>query len=258
VGRESVTLHRPCLSALWLVQPGKVESLLANPALSDGGLLPRFLLCHSGCEPQEIPDGPSAGNCLPSEISAEWIKLVGKLLDAYHERKESAAIVQPTEEAVARFSDHYNASVRRYHSGELRDVNSFRARWTEQGWRIALVLHACIWGTVAAEHPLNEETAGAALTIEDWFVGQQLGILNKGRVERQLARLESLCERLATHDGAATLRDLKKSHNFDPAEVRALASAYPHRMAVESRAAGPKGGRPSETAYLLTSAAKLP
>jgi hypothetical protein len=36
--RESVLVESPCLAALWLTQPDKLESLLAERSLSDGDL----------------------------------------------------------------------------------------------------------------------------------------------------------------------------------------------------------------------------
>lgn len=255
MGREPVVLHQPCLAALWLVQPDKTESLLAVQALSDGGLLPRFLLCHSGCEPQEMTDdAPTAA--VPAQTSTAWADLVRALLETWHEREGEPALVRPTGAAHALFREHFNASVRRYHAGELRDVNAFRARWTEQGWRIALCLHAGHHGAEAAGWSLDEDTARAALTLADWFAGQQLAILAKGRTERRLARLEGLCARLAGYGGSAPLRDLEKSNGFDPAEVRALALAFPGRVRVEERAAGARGGRPSPAAVLVPGTAR--
>lgn len=248
LGRESVTLNRPCLSALWLVQPDKVESLLANAALSDGGLLPRFLICHSGCEPQEISDGHAVG--MHEATSQGWSALVEDLVEHWRKRRGEASVVRPAEGTHVLFREHFNASVRRYHTGELRDVNSFRARWTEQGWRIALCLHAGHHGGEAGARPLSVKTAAAALEITDWFVEQQLGVLAKGRTERRLTRLEGLCTRLIGYGGSASLRDLEKANGFMPAEVRALAAAFPQRLSVELRSAGPQGGRPSEVASL--------
>ena len=250
MGRASVSLTRPCLAALWLVQPDKVENLLATPALIDGGLLPRFLLCHTGCEPQEMTEDSASAAGVPSEVAEAWADTVRALLEHWRGREGEPATVRPTGAARALFREHFNASVRRWHAGELRDVNSFRARWTEQGWRIALCLHAATWGADAAARALTEETAEAALTIADWFSDQQLAILARGRTERRLTRLESLCTKLAGRGGSATLRDLEKSNGFDPAEVRALALAFPGRVRVEQRTAGIKGGRPSETAVL--------
>ena len=250
-GRESVTLHRPCLAVLWLTQPDKVERLLSKPALTDGGLLPRFLLCHSGCEPQEMTEDGDGASGVPAEVSAAWEELVGGLLDAYRLRVAPAAVVRPTDAAAALFREHFNASVRRYHAGELRDVNAFRARWTEQGWRIALCLHASLHLADADKRELAEDTARRALEIADWFTRQQLAILANGRAEQTQIRLESLCAKLASHGGVATLRDLRGRNGFDEVEVRSLAVAFPTRIKVETRVGGAKGGRPSELAYLV-------
>jgi hypothetical protein len=258
LARESVTLHRPCLAALWLTQPDKLERLLENATLAEGGLPPRFLLCHSGCEPQEMPEDSGGASGVSSDVSVDWAELVGALLDAYRLCASPVAIVRPTEAASALFREHFNASVRRYHAGELRDVNSFRARWTEQGWRIALVLHAGTWGVYAASQPLTKDTAEAAIKIADWFTGQQLAILAKGRTEQAEIRLASLCDKLASYDGAATLRDLRTRNGFEAPEVRSLAAAFPSRVQVEMRTAtGTKGGRPSEMAFLPVAASRI-
>src|SRR4030095_12039479 len=52
--RESVLLESPCLTALWLTQPDKLDSLLAERSLSDGGLIPRILGFHTHFEPGGI------------------------------------------------------------------------------------------------------------------------------------------------------------------------------------------------------------
>ena len=252
MGRESVTLLRPCLAALWLVQPDKVESLLAVQALTDGGLLPRLLLCHSGCQPREIIPGAGAGG-VDAKPAERWAAAVRTLLEAFRLSKVPA-LVRPAPAARALLDEHFNAYVRRWHAGELRDVGSFAARWTEQAWRIALCLHAGREQGAAPDVALSRETATAAIALADWFSGQQLAILARGRTERRQARLENLCAKLDGYGGTATLRDLEKSNGFEPAEVRALALAFPGRLRVEQRTTGAKGGRPSETAILATPA----
>lgn len=254
MGRESVVLVRPCLSALWLVQPDKVESLLAVQALTDGGLLPRLLLCHTGCQPREIVAGLD-GAGVDAGPAHRWAATVRTLLETYRLAKVSA-LVRPDPEALALFNAHFNSYVRRWHSGELKDVSSYAARWTEQAWRIGLCLHAGRELGNAPEIPLSADTARAALALAEWFSGQQLAILARGRAERKLARVESLCAKLAGYGGSATLRDLEKSNGFESAEVKALAVAFPARLEIKPRAAGPKGGRPSEAAFLVEVAQK--
>jgi hypothetical protein len=52
------SLQSPCLTALWLTQPDKLQSLLDERSLNEGGLIPRILTCHTNCEPREIGKNP--------------------------------------------------------------------------------------------------------------------------------------------------------------------------------------------------------
>ena len=104
---------------------------------------------------------------------------------------------------------------------------------------------------------LAEDTARCALEIADWFTRQQLAILASGRAERAQNRLEDLCVKLASHGGAATLRDLRTRHGFEDAEVRSLAAMFSNRVKVEMNAIGEKGGRPSWIACLPAHRTKI-
>ncbi len=249
LGRESVLLEKPCLAALWCVQPDKVDALLSVQALSDGGLLPRLLDCHTGCEMREIAESEDAG--IASEAADGWRTLVRELIECFRLATGTAAIVQPDSEAVRLLNDHYNAIVRRCHAGELRDVQSFAARWTEQAWRIALCLHAGLYGKAAGAMELHADTAAAAIKIADWFSGQQLAILQKSRSEKRMARLEKLRSLIVTCGGEASLRDLAKNNGFEGEEVRRLAADFPSQLSIQKRETG---GRPSEFAFLPAAA----
>ena len=246
LGRESVQLERPCLAALWCVQPDKVDALLSVQALSDGGLLPRLLLCHTGCEMREIVEGSEDTGIAP-ETAESWRALVRELLESFRLPMGTAAIVHPEQEAVRVLKDHYNGIVRRCKAGELRDVQSFAARWTEQAWRIALCLHAGICGKDAETARLNADTAACAIEIADWFSGQQLAILQKSRSDKRLSRLQKLRGLIVDYGGEATLRDLEKNNGFKTEEVRQLAADFPAQLTVQRRETG---GRPSEVASI--------
>src|SRR5207247_1078087 len=78
--RESVLVESPCLAALWLTQPDKLESLLAERSLSDGGLIPRILACHTRCEAREIEkDAPE----IPANVEQDYADLIRSLIEAY-------------------------------------------------------------------------------------------------------------------------------------------------------------------------------
>ena len=68
-GREPVLLQRPCLTALWLVQPDKIETLLAERSLTDGGMIPRILICHTRAQPRPIVDGAEG---IPAVTANAW------------------------------------------------------------------------------------------------------------------------------------------------------------------------------------------
>lgn len=91
-------------------------------------------------------------------------------------------IVQPTSEARQRLVDYHNAIVER-RKCELRDVTGFAARWAEQAWKFAVVLHAGHHGADAHNHRLELTTAENAVRLAEWFANEQLQILAKGRHE---------------------------------------------------------------------------
>ena len=135
--REPVFLESPCISALWLVQPDKVETLLAKRSLTDGGLIPRLLICHTRAQPRPIVEGATG---IPLSVRETYRKMIRGLLETYRLSSEARTIV-PSPEAVVTLNAHYNGIVER-RCGDLRDVTTFAARWNEQAWRIAVCLHA--------------------------------------------------------------------------------------------------------------------
>ena len=244
MSRDPISLESPCLTTLWLTQPDKLQSLLDERSLNEGGLIPRILACHTNCEPREIGKNPPS---ISSSVEKMYAGLIYSLLTTYRLAPERFTI-KPTSEALEALNDHHDAIVKR-RRGELRDVTSYAARWNEQAWRIAVCLHAGTHGSQAHEHPVSLETAQRAIALADWFAEEQLRILNAGRMERKAARLKKLKELIIQcYNGAATLRDLDKSNNFKQDEVRELASRFPDILVVEKRVTG---GRPSEIVRII-------
>jgi hypothetical protein len=239
MSRDPVSLESPCLTALWLTQPDKLQSLLDERSLNEGGLIPRILACHTDCEPREIGKNPPS---ISSSVEKAYAGLIYSLLTTYRLAPERFTI-EPTSEALEALNDHHDAIVKR-RRGELRDVTSYAARWNEHAWRITVCLHAGTHGSQAHEQPVALETAHRAIALADWFAEEQLRILNAGRMERKAARLKKLKELLIQrYNGTATLRDLDKSNNFKQDEVRELASRFPDILMIEKRVTS---GRPSE------------
>ena len=210
MSRDPISLESPCLTALWLTQPDKLQSLLDERSLNEGGLIPRILACHTNCEPREIGKNPPS---ISISVEKAYAGLIFCLLETYRLANERFTIV-PTSEALEALNDHHDAIVKR-RRGELRDVTSYAARWNEQAWRIAVCLHAGTHGSQAHEQPVSLETAQRAIALADWFAAEQLRILNAGRMQRKFERLQKLKELIVQqYNGAATLRDVAEEQRF--------------------------------------------
>ena len=236
--REPVFLESPCISALWLVQPDKVETLLAERSLTDGGLIPRLLICHTRAQPRPIVEDATG---IPLSVRETYHKMIRGLLETYRLSSEARTIV-PSPKAVVALNAHYNGIVER-RCGDLRDVTTFAARWNEQAWRIAVCLHAGRWGSRAHEQTLEIETAKDAIELADRFAAQQLEILNTGRTNQRLKRVHQLQLILANYGGQQSLRELARRHGFSHAEAKHLATEFPDLLTYEKKETG---GRPSE------------
>ena len=243
MSRDPISLESPCLTALWLTQPDKLQSLLDERSLNEGGLIPRILPCHTNCEPREIGKNPPS---ISIGVEKAYAGLIFSLLETYRLASERFTI-KPTSEALRALNDHHDAIVKR-RRGELRDVTSCAARWNEQAWRIAVCLHAGTHGSQAHEQPVSLETAQRAIALADWFAAEQLRILNAGRTQRKIERLQRLQNLIVQqYNGATTLRSLQRNNGFEPAETRELAAKFPEKLVIERRGTG---GRPSEIVSL--------
>ena len=217
-GREPVLLQRPCLAALWLVQPDKIETLLGKSELTDGGMIPRLLVCHTRAMPQLIMDGVEG---IPAATADAWAALVKALVQTFRMAGEPFTI-EPTPEAMKLLNDHHNRIVER-RLDELRDVTTYAARWNEQAWRIAACLHAGLNGADAGGRMLSAGTAASAIALADWFAGEQLRILAGGRHAARRAKHVAVLELLADSPKGITARDVHRARLADTAdEARAL------------------------------------
>jgi len=89
--------------------------------------------------------------------------------------------IQAGTEARALLESYFNEVVDRRKAGELADVGQYASRWCEQAARIALSLHAGLYGATAHQHALDTETAENGIRLARWFAAQQLALLAKGR-----------------------------------------------------------------------------
>lgn len=247
VNRPPVNLTTPCLSVLWLIQPDKARRLIESEAITESGLLPRFLICDSKAEAMDEPEEPYSLN---ETTAKEWAKLIRDLLDEFRSKGNNPVTIHAEPGARRLIVAYQNASnARRRKGGDLRDIAAFVARWAENAWRLALVLHAGKYGRDAGKYSLEDDTARRAVGIVKWFSLEQMAILAPERNNRKRSRLIRLISILSDHQGRRTLRDLNKSHGFTKEEVQKLALEFPSQIELEKHKPD-HGGRPSEVAKL--------
>ncbi len=175
-GRDAVVLNRPCLALCWFVQPDLLATMLDEQSLSVSGFLPRLLVCHTNAAPRRIE---GEAQILSESVRGQWTQLVGDLLATFH-AADKPHVITPTPAAVAVFTDFHNSIVDR-RAIDLADVGAFAARYAENAWRLAVVLHAAQWAGDAGSESLTAETAANAVRVVEWFAASQLDILAKGR-----------------------------------------------------------------------------
>ena len=237
-GREPVLLVRPCLAALWLVQKDKVETLLGKAELTDGGLIPRLLICHTRAQPLPIVEGVAG---IPAATADAWAALVVKLLNTLRMAGEPFTI-EPEPEALRMMNEHHNRIVER-RKGDLQDVTTYAARWNEQAWRIAVCLHAGLHGEDAVARMLSADTAASAITIADWFAGEQLQILARGRHAARRAKRDEVLKLLADTPKGITAREVQRAHIADRAdEAHTLLASMEADEELAGKDSKPEGG----------------
>ena len=238
LGRESVLLQRPCLAALWLVQPDKVETLLAEKSLTDGGLIPRLQLCETKAQPVPIVDDVEE---IPADTVNAWAALVNTLLETF--RFASAPVtIETTPEAWEAMKLHYNQIVARRLT-DLLDMTTYAARWNEQAWRMAVCLHAGLHGEDAGARMLSADTAASAIALADWFAGEQLRILAGGRHAARRAKRDEVLALLADKPQGIKATDVYKARIVGSAdEAHTLLASMEADGELTGKDSKPEGG----------------
>ena len=252
VNGSAINLKSPHLAVVWLTQPDKVRQLYSISRFSDGGLMPRCLVCDTGCEPQERPVVPEEG--ISREIESSYGKLVKSLAVKY------LGINKPLEirllkEAQTQYTKFFNEVVRKRRSGgALADINSYAARWEENALRIGLVLHAAQYGTSADLSNLSPETAQGSIELIRWFNDQQLRLLESNRENQRQEKVKKILQLIQSEGGKVTVTKVCRKRIEQNAEsARALLSSMVNKGLLEEEEISPaigKGGH-IQTIYRL-------
>ena len=189
-GSPPISLRHPTLAILWMTQPDAARGMFEDVRMTVSGLMPRFLICWPILEPQHEPEVWPEMN--PTVVQL-WDRLVNDVLE-YRASRVEPDVIEATAEARAVLRAFHNQAVdRRRIGGDLRDISAYVERWAENAWRLSLVLHVAKHGTAAARGPVDEQTAKDAVTIMNWFIAQQLAILDGYRLTQPNCGLRSFC-----------------------------------------------------------------
>jgi hypothetical protein len=146
--------------------------------------------------------------------------------------------------------DHYNQIVERWREGELRDISSYCARWTEQAWRLSVCLHATEWVGAAADETLSVETAEAAIRLADWFAGAQLEILSGIRESRSREDERAVLQLLLDKPDGITARDIYRARvRRTPVAAKLLLQKLEEQGVLISEESRPPGGGRTTNMY---------
>jgi len=234
--QNRILLRQPCLAITWMVQPDVLATLLQRRAITDGGLLPRFLLFDTLAEPRERGEEEEAFSPV---IESNWTDHIEGILAL----RTSADVirVELSEEARRVLLDFDNQTIRaRRGNSLLVRWNHYIARWHENACKLALVLHAATYGSNLQGVVLSEETAHAAVSLMKWFLANQIGLLRSSFRDSAVHQAERLKRLLIAKGNRATMRDLGRG-GFSELIVGELLSAYPESFRQQS-IQNPNGG----------------
>lgn len=204
ISRASVVIEKPCLVAVWMIQPDKLREMFDSASLRDGGFLPRFLLCDTLATPKRVSCDEVA---FPMDVKLKYTALLSELLTTYHIRTDEPRIICPTADARQKIVDYHNQIVDRMET-DLSGISSFACRWSENAWRVALVLHAASHGAAAHETVMAVESAMGAVEIVSWFSNEQVRLLEEIRQKHKEQKIKRILDFLAKKH-RLTARDLR-------------------------------------------------
>lgn len=227
----------PCLAMLLLVQPSILRELVGNEEAFERGMTARLLTFAVETEPQE-DDGSTRR--VSETAEAAWNQLIRGILARRKAIAGKLHHIVCTPEAREVFRQFHNEGVR-LRRGEFRDIEAELGRWRENAIRLAI--GQCVADNLEAQE-LTGEQAARAVEIMRWCARSALQVTNAARMQKRAKRADELQALLAGKPGGReTVRNLDKSHGFQPEEVHALAGQFADRFTVERKE--DTGGRPS-------------
>lgn len=248
--KGSTILEEPCLSLLWLVQPGKVASLYGDESLCDGGLIPRMMPCLAsvGLPLKTIQEPVS------DAVSQGWQTLINGL---YGLRKTGGSlfsrertVFQINRDAMELLIGWDNGNRKKTQDGVFADISAFVSRWGEWALRTVVNLLSAEYIKDSSSNAVTIRMMRKAIMIAEWFANEQLRVLHEGRVaarrgqtSKRMERAGRLEELLIASGGEKSLSELANRNSFSADEVGLLVREHPNRFGIETRVSATKPAR---------------
>ena len=200
----------------------------------------RCLIARFDCVPHVMPDSGVYQELL-DQYYDKWSRIYDTYRQGYLEPGEKKSIDVPAE--VRTLMRDWESHIVDLRLGKFADVDSFAARWIENTWRLAGVLHVSRHLDKAHEIPLERDEEEAAIELMDFFIQQQLALMHTTRELEQTKKIEMFASIINREGGEITLGKLKNNgHNADDAP--AFFRNNPKSFEVIEENTG-KRGRPS-------------
>jgi hypothetical protein len=246
IGRGQILLKEPCIALLLIVQPDLLQMAFEHTRLMLGGFLARCFSADTKLQMREEND--ENAEPLNAQIQADWNAFIKKLYTKYHDAPTPFDIrVDSQVRALSRTL--HNTIVRRVR-GRFADIKSFAARWVEQTWKVAILLHIGQYGTDCEKHHLSPETFNATTAITRYFAEEQLDVLQFTRVDKVEKTHAKLQELFLRHDNCPLrFRTLTRSHKLAKSDILSCVKTYPRIYGTLTHKSD-RGGKPSVIIYL--------
>jgi hypothetical protein len=199
----SLDIPKPCLTVLWMVQPGMVDRLLSTSALKDSGFLQRCLFGQS--------EGVS-GNFEDS------VKIPQDVSDAYRAAIHAVFSHDSSQPQAVKFSPGAGRAVnlvreqrRLAWAKDDDDRQMFEARYSEQVARIALCLHVARYPESPAKREIEVETVEDAIQIMDFFIQKHRAVFMAFEHAEALWIRDQIKQLLRARPKGFTLREARPS-----------------------------------------------
>jgi hypothetical protein len=237
-----VACGKPCLSIYWSVQPDVWERLVSVPAMAESGFLARTL-CVSCGNDFDIRQGLP----VPPAIRGAWECLIDSCLEL-----RSAGGNEPEvefEKGAGELLEALRVEMIEFNKASTNtSLDAFASRLAENAMRLGLVFHVARHGAEAGKLPVSVTDAAGGIDVARWFFVRTLEMLAPAFSVKAEGRKEKLASILKSKGGEVALREMRKNHGFQEAEILALAKSFPSDFEIRrERRDGMETGRMPET-----------